>query len=35
MIRFEIDQAAATRAALHISSRLLRLARTPERRGAR
>jgi hypothetical protein len=33
MIRFEIDPAAAARAQLHISSRLLRLARTPERRG--
>jgi len=35
MIRFEIDQDAATRAGLQISSRLLRLARTPTRRGAR
>lgn len=35
MIRFEIDQDAATRAGLHISSRLLRLARMPARRGAR
>lgn len=35
MIRFEIDQTAAMRAGLQISSRLLRLARAPERRGAR
>jgi len=35
MIRFEIDQDAAMRARLQISSRLLRLARTPTRRGAR
>ncbi len=35
MIRFEIDQDGAMRAGLHISSRLLRLARPPERRGAR
>jgi hypothetical protein len=35
MIRFEIDQGSATRAGLHISSRLLRLARTPARLGAR
>jgi hypothetical protein len=35
MIRFEIDQGAAMRTGLHISSRLLRLARTPERRDAR
>ena len=34
MVRFEIDQEAATRAGLHISSRLLRLARTPAGRGA-
>ena len=32
MIRFEIDQGAARRAGLQISSRLLRLARAPERR---
>jgi uncharacterized protein DUF4154 len=32
MIRFEIDQDAARRAGLQISSRLLRLAREPERR---
>lgn len=32
MVRFEIDQAAARRAGLVISSRLLRLAREPERR---
>ena len=31
MMRFEIDQEAATRARLQISSRLLRLARTPAR----
>ncbi|HEY3093876.1 MAG TPA: YfiR family protein [Vicinamibacterales bacterium] len=31
MIRFEIDQEAATRAGLRISSRLLRLARNPVR----
>ncbi len=35
MIRFEIDQGAATRVGLHISSRLLRLARMPARLGAR
>jgi len=35
MIRFEIDQDAATRAGLHISSRLLRLSRSPARPGAR
>jgi len=35
MVRFEIDQDAATRAGLQISSRLLRLARTPVRQGAR
>jgi hypothetical protein len=32
MIRFEIDPAAARRVGLQISSRLLRLAREPERR---
>ena len=32
MVRFEIDQAAARRAGLQISSRLLRLAREPQRR---
>jgi hypothetical protein len=32
MIRFEIDQNAARRAGLQISSRLLRLAREPQRR---
>ena len=32
MVRFEIDQEAARRARLQISSRLLRLAREPERR---
>jgi hypothetical protein len=31
MIHFEIDQDAATRAGLQISSRLLRLARTADR----
>ena len=35
MIRFEIDRDAAGRAGLQISSRLLRLAREPERRGRR
>jgi hypothetical protein len=35
MIRFEIDQDAARRAGLQISSRLLRLARPPERREGR
>ena len=35
MIRFEIDRDAAARAGLHISSRLLRLAREPERTGRR
>jgi hypothetical protein len=34
MIRFEIDQAAARRAGLQISSRLLRLAREPQRRSS-
>jgi len=33
MIRFEIDRDAAARVGLQISSRLLRLAREPERRG--
>ncbi len=35
MIRFEIDRDAAARAGLQISSRLLRLAREPERTGRR
>lgn len=34
MIRFEIDQEAARRAGLQVSSRLLRLARVPERRAS-
>lgn len=33
-VRFEIDADAAERADLHISSRLLRLGRDPERKGA-